>query len=298
MNSGHLRNLTVCLGIASASFFRPFAFAADPLPIVPSASDAGYFVVAVPAADLRDEPRSAEEAAASKKIQVRDLAQQSQLLFGEVVQVLEQRGPWARVQAVEQPEYSFHGFWEGFPGWVRRDALLPRPDDYRPNAVVVKKYSSLCIVPSSTQSAVQLPLGSRVTVVAEDSQWARVRWPGRADGWIRLDELRRDRDFPTKDADLRMSILKTAGALLTESYAKGGLTAYRANADYATGFDSAGLVYLAFRVNGVDVPREAHEQFMRSERGSPQRAARDAVFRRRSGDRSHGGVVFRPRRRA
>jgi cell wall-associated NlpC family hydrolase len=52
---------------------------------------------------------------------------ETQVLFGEVVFVHASSGPWVRIEAVEQPEYTHHQRWEGYPGWVLKKALGPLP---------------------------------------------------------------------------------------------------------------------------------------------------------------------------
>lgn len=52
-----------------------------------------------------------------------DDKQQSQLLFGEAVIVLRSSGTWSYVQALDQPEFTTHQKWEGYPGWVLSSAI-------------------------------------------------------------------------------------------------------------------------------------------------------------------------------
>ena len=57
----------------------------------------------------------------------------------------------------------------------------------------------------------------------------------------------------------------------------------------ATGVDCSGLVNLVFRVHGIDLPRDAHEQWMRTERVAPDALEpSDLIFLGpKSGDFSH-----------
>lgn len=74
---------------------------------------------AVPVLDVRAEPTPATGALEH------DPLQETQLLYGELVLVHEQRGGWARIEAVEQPEWTHHERWEGYPGWVEARWLAP-----------------------------------------------------------------------------------------------------------------------------------------------------------------------------
>ncbi len=81
-------------------------------------------IVRVPVADLRSD-RTRPPAGQS------DDKQQTQLLSGEIVEILKTQGDWVYVSAIEQPEYSTHQKWEGYPGWVLKSAvttaLPPKP---------------------------------------------------------------------------------------------------------------------------------------------------------------------------
>ena len=88
--------------------------------------------VSVAVADLRKEPIPAKENSFDH-----DPLQETQLLYGEKVVVLEQKGNWSRVRAIEQLEWTHHEKWEGYPGWVRTEQLASLSDtEWQPNAVV------------------------------------------------------------------------------------------------------------------------------------------------------------------
>lgn len=81
-------------------------------------------IVIVPVADLRSTRTLADPKKSDDK-------QQTQLLAGETVEVVKVEGKWAYVNAIEQPEFSTHQKWEGYPGWVLKSSLKmttsPRP---------------------------------------------------------------------------------------------------------------------------------------------------------------------------
>jgi hypothetical protein len=52
-----------------------------------------------------------------------DPLQETQVLLGEHVLVYEKRNGWARIECPEQPEFTHHNKWEGYPGWVQASAL-------------------------------------------------------------------------------------------------------------------------------------------------------------------------------
>jgi cell wall-associated NlpC family hydrolase len=108
------------------------ALAFLPLLTVPACAEKA--VVVVPVADLRSDQSLPEPGKSDDK-------QQTQLLSGEMVEVVKSSGDWVYINAIEQPEFTTHQKWEGYPGWVKRDALKfgePRtpqqnyPDSLRP----------------------------------------------------------------------------------------------------------------------------------------------------------------------
>ncbi len=95
-------------------------------------SKPSLLIVNVPAADLRREPVSAKENDFS-----RDPLQETQLLYGEKVRLIERRDGWSRVEALEQLEWTHHKKWEGYPGWIPSDHLTAIPlSGWKPDAVI------------------------------------------------------------------------------------------------------------------------------------------------------------------
>jgi hypothetical protein len=52
-----------------------------------------------------------------------DPLQETQVVKGEIVRVLKVKDGWAYVRCVQQPEFSHHNRWEGYPGWIQTSAL-------------------------------------------------------------------------------------------------------------------------------------------------------------------------------
>ncbi len=83
-----------------------------------AAAESQPAVVVVPVADVWSRPLATQEKPA-------DDLRETQVLFGEKVLVLESSGSWTRIEAVEQPEFTHHNRWEGYPGWVLKNFLGP-----------------------------------------------------------------------------------------------------------------------------------------------------------------------------
>lgn len=239
------------------SFLQTIAFSAD-----------SYEArVAVPVADLRKEP-----ADPGPKPE-HDPLQESQLLYGEPVRVLREKEGWSKVEAVEQREWTHSNNWEGYPGWVRSSALAPAPEELQENLVVTAPLGKIYLQTDLDGETLSLPAGSRLAGMQEAGEGSlmmglmEVRLLDGSLGWIAPREVfdfmaarAADRDPP------REGIVKMARQLIGENYYWGG----RSVADPESGVpphrgvDCSGLVQLAYQVNDHPIPRDSHEQWMKT----------------------------------
>lgn len=176
---------------------------------------------------------------------------ESQLLANERVELLDVSGDWARARALEQTNLANdRKTLAHYEGWLPLDALafsLPAA----PTAVVRVK--------TADTGDDALSLGVKLTVIADGKSGARVIL---GDGRSELVPEKALNPLPqkAKGGELRARILDTARFFLGDKYYWGGRSAW--------GIDCSGLVNLAYRAWGLDLPRNADAQYAASKRVS------------------------------
>jgi cell wall-associated NlpC family hydrolase len=283
-------------------------------PAVADAPDPGAWTAALDA-----EPPSSDEPGAPSRGRIglhgRTL---TQLLFGEPVDVVEERGAWARVVAPWQPSSADPA---GYPGWVRRahlatPAVTPTGTPAGPAArgYVVARRTSLTFDQQSpggdvatTAATVELSFGTALALAPNTGTGpgtgpgtgegdgggdaVRVLLPGGGTGRLpRVDIACHD----PQHADVQdgpaagLAALEAAARFLGLTYLWGGASAW--------GLDCSGLVHLVHRALGRHIPRDAFDQADAVE-PVPLDAVRpgDLYFFARPGERVyHVGFASRP----
>ena len=170
----------------------------------------------------------------------------SQLLMGEPVVVLDERGGWSHVAALWQRS-SKDG--QGYPGWVRSTHLAAPADRPDGPTAYVDRLHAPCRLPDD--HILDLSLGTVLRVDSVDDRTVTVRLPGGRRGELPTTSARVS-DEDEQSAKDPAPVLDAARAFLGLGYLWGGTSAW--------GIDCSGLVHLAWRSRGVLLPRDAHDQ--------------------------------------
>lgn len=216
----------------------------------------GPMAVGVPVADLMASP------AKKKGLSLSDPDHLSQLLYGEKVTVLSARGDWVKVSADEQDNFLQEKKWRGYRGWLRSSDLASASPE-QPDTVVRTKQALLHAKragSSGEEEIIALSVGTRLKRVSQAQGMTQVRL---LDG--RLAEITSDSLYVPSESnpdENRHQIIKTAELFLGTSYYWGGRSGVQQ--DLSIGVDCSGLSSLAYRIHGINIPRDSHEQKLKS----------------------------------
>jgi hypothetical protein len=179
----------------------------------------------------------------------------SQLLYGERVTALEAKGDWISIRADEQESFMPAQNWQGYPGWVRAEDLVSA-EAPTPNSVVRVRQALV----QRGDDILTLGVGTRLLRLSHSKGMSSVRLLDGTIGQMTSDCLYEPPPTPT--AASRAEIIRTAELFLGTSYYWGGRAGVQP--DPKIGVDCSGLVSLAYRIHGRDVPRDSHEQKLKS----------------------------------
>ncbi len=193
---------------------------------------------------------------------------ESQLLLNEGAELLKVSGAWAKVRAAEQKALGGNGRQLApYEGWLKLEELAFSPP-LAPNAVIRTKTAGAGFsVGVKLRVTAKSPAGARVLLAGGEG----AALPGRC-----LNPL----PLKTSPARLRAGIIGTAMAFLGDKYHWGGRS--------ARAIDCSGLVSLACRAWGLDIPRNADAQYAACARLKKNLLPADLIF---SADASRPGFI-------
>lgn len=229
-------------------------------------------VVSVPVADLLHDFKK-PNVVIKYPLFSKNALHKTQLLLGERLVAVEQRGQWLHVQALEQEGFrSEKNTWTPYDGWIKKEQAEVVQTFPTTNVVVKKTWAPL-FKPAKKLSDVYFSVSFGTTFKAEQSRTHQnclaVHLPNGKTGLIRKRDVYAFAQRQEKRSDsqetLRKHLVERAKLFLDSPYCSHGRSAYNKNARRQfTSLDCSGLTNLLYRSIGIHIPSTVHDQYRKS----------------------------------
>jgi len=190
----------------------------------------------------------------------------AQVLYNEIVHVMEQRDGWYYVQ-VPHITYLLDDTRFCVEGWIRAEevsAVQSLRCEHGAMVVCVVPWTAVYIRSADGLSYTHrcaISFGTRLIDLGAEGFWHKVRLLNDVEGYVPTSAIRQYTHHKRGTDFLRHDMVRYARSLLGAPYCFVGCSAYNPCYDVLTGFDCSGLVFRLHDVFGIAVPRNSLSQY-------------------------------------
>lgn len=235
-----------------------------------------YVTVCVTLANIRRQPVD------MKLEYLHDELQETQVLYNERLLVKNIEKDWIFVEAEEQKTFKKENRWQGYPGWIKKENVVTPVKRFKGSRLTIKKKVSAVYKEPCEESSILLrPIfGTRFFVMGQDeiNNFYNVELADGRDGWVKKTDVSLEKKN-NNIMNLKQQLVDYGRLFLDTPYLWGGRSIFVPGLDTITGVDCSGLVNLVYRTVNIDIPRDAHDQWLATERiPSKDLDAGDLIF--------------------
>ncbi|KKQ33559.1 MAG: NLP/P60 protein [candidate division TM6 bacterium GW2011_GWF2_37_49] len=200
--------------------------------------------------------------------------QDSQVLFGDSLNVIKEEGDWLFVEIPKQKQFTQSNTLISCSGWINKNAVTNKAFSQGTTLAVKSLWAPVSFTTEQGTAVFNVSLGTRLLgKKASDGSW-NISLGGVnykiGDGHVEKIIKKRD-----SIKDLRVDIVQRAGLFLTSPYNWGGASAplkfypgpmAQNMLQQAAGVDCSGLIHILFKSLGLICPRNSNDQYLFSEK--------------------------------